>query len=331
MEKMITSRIGWERYPFFILLVLGFFILGGIARAQEYPTKPINLIIANAPGGGLDICARILAQEASKILGQEIVPINKPGGGGAVGTGILASSKGDGYTVLATTDHPLTTIPFMESLPYDPIKDLIPFAQYGSLKSLCVVRPDSPFKSFKDVIEFARKNPGKVSYGPPGIGVSAHLFMEHAMMVDKVDITVIPFDGAAPALASLMGGHITMAGSSTTGVMSHYKGGKVRPIIVRTTKRLDWLPDVPTALELGYQYYNSPDLYILLVPKGTPAGVVTKLEGAFRKAMGTPAFKSAAEKFDSYEESPLFGQALRERIEKLALQGKGIVPKITQK
>jgi len=114
-------------------------------------------------------------------------------------------------------------------------------------------------------------------------------------------------------------------------VMSHYKGGKVKPVIVRTSKRLDWLPDVPTASELGYQHFNVPDLYLVLAPKGTPPEMVKKLEGAFKKAMGMPAFKSAAEKFDSFEENPLSGQSLRERIEKLALQGKEIVPKIINK
>jgi tripartite-type tricarboxylate transporter receptor subunit TctC len=331
MERKRVAGMGWKMYSVFIPLLHVILIWGEAAQAQEYPARPITFIIANAPGGGLDICARILGQEAGKILGQEIVPVNKPGGGGAVGTGILASSKGDGYTVLATTDHPLTTIPFMESLPYDPVKDLIPIIQYGSLKSLNVVRSDSPHKSFKEVIDFARRNPGKVSFGPPGIGVSSHLFMEHVAVAEKLDIAVLPFDGAAPALASLMGGHITMAGSSTTGVMSHYKGGKVRPVVVRTSKRLDWLPDVPTATELGYQYFNVPDLYLLLVPKGTPSEFVKKLEGAFKKAMGTPAFKSAAEKFDSFEENPLSGQGLRERIERLTLQGKEIVPKIMNK
>jgi tripartite-type tricarboxylate transporter receptor subunit TctC len=173
MERKRVAGMGYNQWSI-LVLTIGLLCWGEAAQAQEYPAKPITFIIANAPGGGLDICARILGQEAGKILGQEIVPVNKPGGGGAVGTGILASSKGDGYTVLATTDHPLTTIPFMESLPYDPVKDLIPIIQYGSLKSLNVVRSDSPHKSFKEVIDFARRNPGKVSFGPPGIGVSSH-------------------------------------------------------------------------------------------------------------------------------------------------------------
>lgn len=190
------------------LLVLVCPTWGEAARTQEYPTRAITLLIANSAGGGVDVCARMIAQEAEKILGQEIIPVNRPGGGGAVGVGILANSKGDGYTLCAATDHPLTTIPHMESIPYDPTKDLIPIIQYGSLKSVYVVRSDSPHTSFKDLIEFARKNPGKVSFGAPGTGTSSHLFMEQVILSEKVSITIVPFQGAAPAMTALLGGHI---------------------------------------------------------------------------------------------------------------------------
>lgn len=163
---------GWsvcKKIFFLAILGLGFLGWSHGTQAQEYPTRPITIVICYQPGAGTDVGSRMIAQGATKILGQEVLPVNKPGGGGAVGTGIVANSKGDGYTLLASTSDQLTFIPHLESVPYD-LKDFVPIIQFGVIRSLFIVRSDSPHKSLKDLIDFARKNPGNVSYGSPGLG-----------------------------------------------------------------------------------------------------------------------------------------------------------------
>jgi tripartite-type tricarboxylate transporter receptor subunit TctC len=255
------------------------------------------------------------AQGATKILGQEIIPVNKPGGTGAVAAGILANSKGDGYTLLASVSSAFTCIPHLEPVAYDPFKDIIPIIQFGSLTNGIIVRSDSPFKFFKDLIDFARKNPGKVSYGVPGIWIPPHLAMEQVMLEEKVNLAIIPFGGAAPTITALLGGHVSACGVTTSGFLPHLKAGKVKVLVVVANKRIDSISDVPTVIELGYLNSLFTEIYLISAPKGTPTAVLKKLEGAFLKAMETPEFRTLAETLYLYEEKPLTGQKLKEYIE----------------
>ena len=314
---MKTCRICRSMMMF--LLVISLTIMGWIqgAPAQDYPTRPINLLICMQPGAGADLGARIIAQEASKIIGQEIIPVNRAGGGGAVAAGILASSKGDGYTLLACTNGCFTTTPQLESVPYDPLKDLVPIIQFGSLTSAIVVRSDSPHKSFKELIDFARKNPGKVSYGFPGVGTAPHLAIEHVILEEKVDIATVPFEGATPALTALLGGHVTACGVSTSGFLPHLKAGKVKVLATTGEKRIDVVPDAPTLYELGYPYGVLMDTYLILGPKGTPPAVINTLEGAVLKAMQTQGFQTLAENLYMRVQVPLHGQKFKEYMQGL--------------
>ena len=312
---------------FLAIVILCFFGWIQWVWAQDYPTRPITLLISYAPGAATDVCARMAAQEASKILGQEIIPVNKPGGGGAVATGIMASSKGDGYTFLAVTSAALTNVPHMESVTYDPLKDVIPVIQFGSLTTGIVVRSDSPYKSFKDLIDFCRKNPGKVSYAVPGVGITPHLAMELVMFEEKVNIVVIPFEGSTPAMTALLGGHVSSAGASTSGFLAHLRAGKVRALATTADKRIGVLPDTPTLLELGYSNGVLLEMYIIVAPKGTPPAVMKKVEGAFRKGMETSAFRTTAENFYSYAENPSSGQELKEYIERMHAKNGEIIRK----
>lgn len=214
MKKSISCM----KLLFGVILTLLPLIWSQGAQAQEYPMRPITMLISVAPGAGVDVCGRMIAQGATKILGQEIIPVNKPGG--IVAAGLLANSKGDGYTLLAFTSSSLTVTPHMESVIYDPLKDIIPIIQFGSLISGIVVRSDSPYNSLKDLVEFARKNPGKVSYGIPSIGVTPHLIMEYLKTEENVDITIIPFGGSTPTITALLGGHISACAVSTSGFLS---------------------------------------------------------------------------------------------------------------
>lgn len=310
------NRSFFLRSFFLAIFILVFFGWSQGSQAQEYPTQPITLLISYAPGGGVDLGGRMMAEEGKKILGQEIIPVNKPGGAGAVAAGILASSKGDGYTLFAGPTAPFANIPHMESVTYDALKDFIHIIQYGDVVTIIVVSSDSPYKSLRDLIDFARKNPGKVSYGSPGVGMAADLAMELVKDKEKVDIPIIPFTGGAPAVTALLGGHISACGASQLNYLPFIKAGKVRALATTADKRLEALPDVPTFIELGYPHGGLlSDMYLITAPKGTPPTVIKKLEGAFRNAMKTQEFLTLAKSLYFYVENPLSGQKLQEFIE----------------
>jgi tripartite-type tricarboxylate transporter receptor subunit TctC len=312
-QKMRTRRS-------ILSLLLSFAVAAGLCwnidvHAQTYPTRPVNMLIGFAPGAATDICARLIAKEAEKFLGQEIVPVNKPGAGGAVAAGIMASSKGDGYTILADVSAALTNAPHMESVNFDPLKDFVYLFQYGVLVPIYIVPADSPHKSFKDVIDFARKNPGKFSVGTPGVGTSPHLAMDLIRIKEKVDVAVIPYAGSAPAVTSLLGGHISCVGTSTPTAVPHIKANKVRAIAITSNERNEATPGVPTLKELGYTYGVLEEVFFLATPKGTPPAIARKLEDAFRKAWESPEYKTKTKVLYSYPDNPLYGDKLKNFIE----------------
>jgi tripartite-type tricarboxylate transporter receptor subunit TctC len=308
-----------RRMPLLIVLLsalmMGFPGWNQEVHAQAYPARPINMLIGFAPGAATDICARLIAKAAEKFLGQEIVPINKPGAGGAVAAGIMASSKGDGYTILADVSAALTNAPHMETVNFDPLKDFVFLFQYGVLIPIYVVPSESPHKSFKDAIEFARKNPGKFSVGTPGVGTSPHLAMDLIKSKEKVDVAVIPFAGSAPAMTSLLGGHISCVGTSTPTAIPHIKANKVRAIAITSEQRDEATPGVPTLKELGYTYAVLEEVFFLAAPKGTPPAVAKKLEDAFRKAWETPEYRTKTKALYTFPENPLYADKLKTFIE----------------
>jgi tripartite-type tricarboxylate transporter receptor subunit TctC len=320
---------GMCRKRVMLLLAISFglviWIQGGLA--QDYPTKQINLLICMQPGAGVDLGARIIAKDAGRSLGQEMVPVNRSGGGGAVAAAIVSSSKGDGYTLLACTLGCYATTPHLESIPYEPIKDLVPIVQFGSLTAGIVVRADSPFKSFRELIDYARKNPGKVSYGFPGIGTGTHLAIEHVMMEEKVDIVTVPYDGATPAMSALLGGHISACGISTSGFLPNLKAGKVRVLATTGDRRIEVVPDAPPLVELGYRYGVLMDGYVIFGPKGIPPAVTKALEGAVLKAMETQTFQTLADSLYMRVPVPLHGQKVREYMEGLYARNGEIIKK----
>jgi len=312
MKRLISCRI-----LLFVAIVTLFALSWSQGvHAQGYPNRSITLLVGYAPGAGTDVCSRVIAQEASKTLGQEIMPVNKPGGGASVMMGLLANSKADGYTIGASTTSALTLAPHMQTLPYDPFKHIEPLIQFGLLCSVVIVRTDSPFKSFKDLIEFAHKNPGKVSYGVPGIGTSPHLAMETVMLQEKVNLAIVPFRGGTPTVTALLGGHVSFCAVSTSGFVAHLKAGKVRALGTLTSKRIEPILDVPTLVELGYPNAAFESMYLMNAPNGTPPDVVKKLTGAFRKAMQAPEFIKVTKNFYAYVEDPLSGQELKDYIKK---------------
>ncbi|MEO7150604.1 MAG: tripartite tricarboxylate transporter substrate binding protein [Burkholderiaceae bacterium] len=258
----------------------------GSAHAQAYPSRPVTLIVPWPAGGSTDRHLRTLAELASKHLGQTIVIDNKPGGGGTLGPGTMAmTAKPDGYT-LAQLPMGMLRLPHMQKTPWDPIKDFTYILGVSGYTFGFTVRADSPYKTFKDYIDAARLQPGKIDYGSTGIGSSPHLLMEDVALLAKVQLNHVPFKGNADLTQALLGGHV-MAMSDASGWDKFVDGGQMRLLATFGDKRTQRWPTVPTAKELGYDIvYASP--YGIVGPKGMDPAIVKTLHDAFKKAMDDP-------------------------------------------
>jgi tripartite-type tricarboxylate transporter receptor subunit TctC len=255
--------------------------------AQPYPTKPINLVVTFPPGGTLDVSARILASKAEKFLGQPVVVSNVGGGAGSVALGQMAKKRPDGYDITACTSTGLIRIPQLRAVPYSH-QDFVPIMHFTAVQSGCVVKSDSPYKTFKDLIEYARKNPGKVTYATSGAGSPMHIAMEFVAGKEGIQWVHVPQTGGAPGLAAVLGGHVT-AMSDSTEWLPHVKEGSLRLLVTHGERRMKAFPNVPTLRDLGYDFINET-VFMMAAPKGTPAAIVKKLEEAFHKGMNDPEF-----------------------------------------
>ncbi len=275
-----------------LMAVVGFILciptIPGFVSAQEkYPTKPINFIIGYPAGGTTDVCARPLVSAASKILGQPVIVVNKPGGASAVAVATLKNEKPDGYTIGILPSGAVLS-QHMRKVPYDSAKDFTPVIQYAVYLYGLVVKSDSPWKTFKEFIEFAKANPGKIRYSTAGPGTPQHLVMERLALKEKIKWTHIPFEGGGPAIANLLGGHVE-ASSQTTEWKKHVEAGTLRLLAVYGEKRMNDFPNVPTLLELGYNI-TAPSLICVVGPKGLSPQIVETLHRAFKKSMEDPDF-----------------------------------------
>ena len=258
----------------------------GSAMAQAYPNRPITMIVPWPAGGSTDRHLRALAEIASKHLGQTIVIDNKPGAGGTLGPGQMAlTAKPDGYTI-AQFPMGMLRIPHMQKTQWNPLTDFTYIIGVSGYTFGFTVKADSPYKSFNDYIEAARKNPGKVDYGSTGIGTSPHLLMEELAANAKVNLVHVPFKGNADLQQALLGGHV-QAQSDATGWDKFVDGGQMRLLVTFGDKRTKRWPDVPTAKDLGYGVVSSSP-YGLVGPKGMDPAIVKTLHDAFKKAMDDP-------------------------------------------
>ncbi len=264
-----------------------FLLVPALTFGQDFPTKPISMVVTFAPGGTLDIGARILASKAEKFLGQPVIVSNVGGGGGSVALGQIKSKAPDGYTITCCTSTGLIRIPQLRAVPYGP-DDFIPIMHFAAVQSGVVVRSDSPFKTFKDLVEYARKNPGKVTYATSGAGSPMHMAMEFVAAKEGIKWTHVPQTGGAPGLAAVLGGHVT-AMSDSTEWLPHVKEGSLRLLATHGERRMRSFPDVPTFRDLGYDFINET-VFMMAAPKGTPEPVIKKLDQAFKKAMEDPQF-----------------------------------------
>lgn len=260
------------------------------ALSTKYPTKSVNLIVPYAAGGSSDLSARPYADELNNILKQPFVVVNKPGAGGGVGAAEVARANGDGYTLLNASIGNVTIIPYTSNVGYD-YKSFKAVAQVTDIPLALAVKSDSPIKTIKDYVEYARTNPGKMRYGSPGAGNIQHVTFEGWSKKLGIKLIHMPYAGANPAMAALLGGHIESTFTGLTEAMPHYKSGAVRIIAITAAKRVS-LADVPTFKEQGHDL-QAGLWYGVLAPGSTPDPVINVLAEALKKAYGSPKVQDA--------------------------------------
>jgi tripartite-type tricarboxylate transporter receptor subunit TctC len=304
----------------FNLLALATGSLAGLpAFAQEYPTRPIRLIIPSTPGGGTDFTGRQIATKLAEMNGWSVVPDNRPGAGTALGLAEAARAKPDGYELVIAQSDNVSLIPLLLKVAYDPVKDLTPIALCAITPLVILVNEQSPFKTLPDLIKAAKAQPGKLTYGTSGTGGGVHIAMELLQLTAGVKMQHVPYKGSTPALADLMGGHLDFAGSSISSAAGMIHSGKVRALAVTSVKRNASLPNVPAVAEFGYKDFNAISFYGVMGPAGIPAPIVARLNADINKVLQRPDVKAAfqAQGFDAGGGTPgEFAALIRSDIQK---------------
>ncbi|MFZ5784635.1 MAG: tripartite tricarboxylate transporter substrate binding protein [Pseudomonadota bacterium] len=271
-------------------------LLAPLGAAQaEYPEKPIRLVVPFPAGGVTDVVARVIAERLTAELGQQVLVDNKAGAGGVIGSEIVAKAPGDGYTLLFTTPNHTINAAFRTSLPYDTEKDLRPVSNVGQVPMLLVTHPSLPVTTFPAFVEYARKNPGKINVSSAGNGTLPHIMMELIMVKEKIQVTNVPYRGAAPALADLVAGQVQAKLDNYTTAGQFIADRKLNALAVTSLKRLRQLPDVQTVAETipGFEGY----LWMgIVAPAATPEPVVAKLAAAARRIVATPDIRARFDK-----------------------------------
>jgi tripartite-type tricarboxylate transporter receptor subunit TctC len=266
------------------------------AAAQDYPTKPIKLIVPFPPAGGTDIMSRVVAQKLTDMNKWTVIVDNRPGAGGNIGVDAAAKSPADGYTIVMGQTSNLAINPTLyKDLPYDPMRDLVPVALVGEGPIAIAVRAESPLKTLADLIAAAKAKPGAVTMASPGSGTVAHLSGVRLMQAANVKFEHIPYKGASAAIPDLLGGNVDFYMSSVPSIQSQAAAGRVRVLAVTSRRRSPIFPDVPTVGET-YKGFEAVTWFGILVPAKTPAPIVAKLNTEINKALQDPAVRKSIEK-----------------------------------
>jgi len=258
------------------------------AAAQTYPAKPVRMIVAFAPGGPLDIHARIVGQKLGEAWGQSVVIENRGGATGTIGADLVAKAPADGYTVLANASAHVIVPALMAKLPYDPIKDFAPVTVMGSAPLLLAVTPTLPAKTVKELVALGKARPGELAFGSGGAGTSTHLSGELLKTATGVKMTHVPYKGSGAAMLDVVAGHVPMTFSSITAAVELLKARRVRAIAITSEKRYPQLPDLPTFAESGYKSLTIGSWYGIWLPAKTPEAVVSKFNADAVRVLNLP-------------------------------------------
>jgi tripartite-type tricarboxylate transporter receptor subunit TctC len=262
------------------------------ASAQDYPNKPIKLIVPTAPAGIGDIIARQMQHKLNE-SGVTVVVENRPGAAGVIGVNEVAKAPADGYTFLVGNHAVLSMLPHLQKIPYDPVKSFTPVFLAVTVPNILVVHPSVPAKDVKELIAYAKANPGKLTYASQGVGASGHIAGELFKLSAGVDITHVPYKGAAPAIQDVVGGQVPTMFVDLAAGSPMIKAGKLRVLGVASPKRITSLPDVPTLVEQGVANFEAWAWQGLVVPAGTPKDVIARLNSEYAKAVGDPGIRQA--------------------------------------
>ncbi len=268
--------------------LLAAFLASGQALAQDYPNKPVRLVVPLAPAGAADILGRLVAERLSAAWGQSVVVDNKPGASGHVGAQIVARSPGDGYTLMVGTIGIHAAHGSYRKLAYDPAKELQPVLVLGEAPNIVVVPANSPYKTFADLLADARANPGKISYATAGPGSSIHMVTALFELATGVKMNHVPYKGSGPALTDLIGGQVQVMFDNMSSSMTHIRAGKLRALAVTTARRDPRFPDVPTLAESGVPGYSGTSWFTVAAPATVPAALIDKINKDLQKILAAP-------------------------------------------
>jgi tripartite-type tricarboxylate transporter receptor subunit TctC len=295
------------------------------AQAQTYPVKPVRFIVPFATGGASDIVGRVVGQKIGEIWGQTVVIDNRAGGSGMIGTELVARAAPDGYVLLVVEPTFAITPGLFSKVPFDVQKDFAPIVQIGQAPQVLVVHPSVPVKTVKELIALARAKPGQLNFASPGTGTTGHLGLELFKMMAKVDMVHIPYKGAGPAVADLLGGQISVAVVSVSSAQTNIKAGRLRALGVTSDKRFSGLPEIPTIAEAALPGFNTLQWWGLVAPRGTPGEVVNKIAADISRlaasaemkermlALGAEPVVSSPERFTAFirDEIDKWGKLVR--------------------
>jgi tripartite-type tricarboxylate transporter receptor subunit TctC len=270
-------------------VILAALAFSGVALAQAYPAKPLRVLVPQAPGGGNDSIARLIAQRLSQTLKQQVVVDNRAGAGGLIAAETVAKAPPDGYTLLLGNVATLTIIPNVQKkVPYDPFKDFEPVSLIASAPLLVVVHPSLPVTTVKQLIALAKAKPGQLNYASNGVGSSTHLATELFKVMTGTDMTHVPYKGLSPATTDLLSGQVQVMFSSAVAMLPHVKSGRMRALAMTGASRSKAIPDIPTVAEAGVRDYEAGSWYGILVPAGTDRAIVDVLAREIGAATRSP-------------------------------------------
>lgn len=293
-------------------------LLPGLTLAQA---RPLRLVVPFPPGGATDITARALTEPLSRLLGQPVVVDNRGGAGGSIGMAEVAKAAPDGLTLgVATLSTHGVNPAVYKKLAYDPIKDFVPVTEIVKAPGVLVAHPGVPARTFEEFVKYLKANPGKVTYASPGNGTIGHMWAELFKSTTNTFMVHIPYRGAGPALNDLLGGQVAVYFDQVASSLPHIQAGKLRPLAVSWSRRLDVLPQVPTYAELSLFSNNDPSWFGLVAPAGTPEAAVRRVQEAVAKAVREPAVKARLDAqglFGSGSRPEEFGAQIRKEIDKM--------------
>ena len=258
------------------LAVLIASLAAGAAGAQQYPAKPVRIVVGFAPGGGSDFIARVIAQKLTERLGTQVIVENRPGAGSVLGTELVVKSPADGYTLLLSSAS-YTVNPSVYKLSFDPLNDITPIVQLSRGPYVVAVHPSVPARTLQELVALAKREPDKLAYASSGNGGHVHVATEYFLYTAGIKVTHVPYKGSGPALNDAIGGSVQMILGSVATALQHVKSGRLRALAVTTPKRIAAAPDVPTVGESGYPTYEVTNWHGLVGPKGLPKDIVERL------------------------------------------------------